>query len=136
MSNAGRRSETSRYLKEACIRAIYRDIVNGYSHSEIMERVIKDVYGIGYSANKYWANDLINMAMHRVAEDFEEERKIFKPKLVAVVNDILRQATECKDQKMRLESAKELAKLSGSYEPERVDVKQDIIIDFNLNDEG
>lgn len=126
----------TRYQKEACVRAIYKDIVNGYTFHEIKERILNDVYGVGYKVNEWWANDMINEAQRRVAADFEEERKIFKPKLVAVVNDILRQASECKDQKMRLESAKELAKLSGSYEPEKVDIKQDIVIDFNLNDEG
>lgn len=130
------RKGVTKYQKEACIRAIYRDIVNGYANSAITQRVLNDVYGIGYEVNEWWVNDMINEAQRRVAEDFEEERKIFKPKLVAVVNDILRSATEMKDNRMRLESAKELAKLSGSYEPEKVDIKQDIIIDFNLNDEG
>lgn len=130
------RKGMTKYQKEACVRAIYKDIVNGYSHSQIMQRAIQDVYGVGYEVNEWWANDMINEAQRRVAEDFEEERKIFKPKLVAVVNDILRSATEMKDNRMRLESAKELARLSGSYEPEKVDIKQDIVIDFNLNDEG
>lgn len=125
------------YQKDALVKCIYKDIVNGYTTSQIAHRVKNDKYDLGFKPeNERYAELLIMEARKIVADDFKNERETMKPKLVAVVHDILKEASENQDAKMRLEAVKEIAKLTGSYEPDKVEVKEEIVVNFGLDEEN
>lgn len=135
-----KRRQWHEYQRDALVKCIYRDIINGYTYVQICDRVRKDVYELGF-IDKEEAEDsrfieaMILLARKLVREDFEQEREGMKEKLVTIAHDVLRSATEKGDNKHRLAAIKEIANLTGSYEPEKVEqkVEQIVEIDFNFN---
>lgn len=128
---------TSIYRKEAIIRHLYKEIVNGATSKQIIPKLMNDEYHFGYEKCSYdEATKLMTRAHELIKEEFEVEKEIMRPKLVATVNDILHNASLEKDANMRLKAVQELAKMTGGYEPSKLELKQDIVIDFNLSDEN
>ena len=133
-----KRRQFHEYQRDALVKCIYRDIVNGYTYVQICDRVRKDAYELGFidkeeAEDTRFVEKMILLARNLVKQDFENEREGMKEKLVTIAHDVLRSATEKGDNKHRLAAIKEIANLTGSYEPEKVEQKVEQTVEINFN---
>lgn len=124
----------SKIRRENAIRHIINDLLNGAVYSVLKTKLMEDEYGIGHCYSEDGVYDLVTEARKRIMQDFEEEREHIKSELMARLNDLFTECREVGDRGVALKTLQEIAKLTGAYEPMKIDQKVDeqITIDFNL----
>lgn len=133
------KGDKSSIRKEIAIRNVVNDLMSGGVYSVIMSKLMEDQYGLDKKYNESTAKTIIQCARARIKQDFEEQLPDIRAQLTNMLMDLFTEAKEMGDRMNAIKSLQEIAKLTGAYSPEKVDVKlKEITIDFNLlnNDES
>ena len=118
----------AKYDREELVQLIVCDILNGVSRYRVLLKLKRDLYPdietSKFSRSKQY--DLIQEAYENCKIPLAKERDKMRNLQLARLEDILE---ECRDQNDRANAVnviKEMNKLTGIYEPEKVDVTGDI----------
>ena len=129
--------DKSSIRKELAIRNVVNDLMDGGVYSVIKEKLMEDEYGIGKKYTEGTAKGIIKFARKRIKDDFEEQLPDIRASLTNMLYDLFTQAKDMGDRMNAIKCIQEIAKLTGAYEPTKVEAKvENIVIDFNLTDEG
>lgn len=127
----------SKIRREQAIRNVCNDILNGATYSVLYSKLIEDEYGLNYKYSQSTAQKIITASRKRLKEDYKEALPEMRETLTNVCLDILSDAKLMGDRMNAIKAVQEIAKLTGCYEPTKVEAKvENIVIDFNLTDEG
>lgn len=123
----------SNTLYDTALRHTYKAIVNGTTWSQCVNNLLEDAYGIGRKYATTRAEQIARDARQLVRKDWEADRQVLKESLYASYMDIFNEARVAKDRTSAINCLKELGKLGGAYEAEKVDINLEgnIEIDFN-----
>lgn len=128
--------DKSTIRKEMAIRYVINDIIDGGVYSVIIEKLMNDEYGVGKKYVKGTAKQIIKCARERIKEDFAEQLPQIRENLTSMLMDLFTDAKQMGDRTNAIKAIQEIAKLTGAYEPTKVEAKvENIIIDFNLTDD-
>ncbi|WP_407433041.1 hypothetical protein [Methanobrevibacter sp.] len=129
--------DKSSIRKELAIRNVVNDLMDGGVYSVIKEKLMEDEYGIGKKYTEGTAKAIIKFARKRIKDDFEEQLPDIRASLTNMLYDLFTEAKDMGDRMNAIKCIQEIAKLTGAYEPTKVEAKvENIVIDFNLTDEG
>lgn len=128
----------SSFLRDLAVKHTYNGIVEGKTYSNLIDALLNDDYGIGKTYKTSWAADIVATARKMVKSDWEEDRKTLKESLYITYMDLFAEARNAKDRTSAINILKELAKLGGAYEGDKVNlnINGEIDINFNLDNEG
>lgn len=129
------RGDKSSIRRAEARKHVVNDLLNGGVYSVIKDKLINDAYGIDYNYSVKSAEEIIAEARKIIKEDYEEQRKEIKEQLIAILNDLFTECREYKDRYNALKVVQEIAKLTGAYEPEKIEAKieEDVTIDFKFD---
>lgn len=122
----------SNFTRDMLVRLVYNDIVNGAVYSNLIDKIMTDGYNVGRTYGSTTAYLVVSTARKLVKKDWEEDRKTLKETLYATYMDMYAEARKAKDRYSAISCLKELAKLGGAYEPDKVDVSIDGDIEINF----
>ena len=129
MSKKGATEQLKRYIAN--------DILNGGTQITIVQKITEDVYGVGYTLSEHSAKDLIAKVRKDLREDWAEERKHLQEIQMQRLLDLYTESREALDRLSALNTLKEMNKMCGLYEPDKVSVEakvdSKIVIDFGFN---
>lgn len=127
-------------IQELLIRHICNDLLNGAVQSVLLEKIQDDTYGVGKTYQISMARQLIALARKRIREDWKEESKELREMQLNRILDLYTESREIGDRMSALKSLQEINKISGLYEPTKVDMKVggsiDISFGFENNEEN
>ena len=127
----------SKMRAQTIIKHLINDILNGATYNVLYNKLIEDGYDIGYEYSNSSAQRLIRQARNKIKEDYAEALPQMRETLTAICLDILTDAKESGDRGNAIKAVQEVAKLTGAYEPTKVEAKvETITIDFNLTNES
>lgn len=114
---------------------VINDLLSGGVYSVIIDKLVNDAYDIEYNYSVKSAQEIIKEARDVIKADYEEQRGQIKEQLIAILNDLLTECREYKDRNSAIKTVQEIAKLTGAYEPEKIEAKidEDINIDFKFD---
>ena len=127
-----------KFDREELVQLIVCDILNGVSRYRVMLKLKRDQYE-GFESSKYSRSkqyDLIEEAYNNckipLAEDRQKQRELF----IARYEDILEECRDSRDRQNAIAALKEMGKILGIYDPEKVDVTANVNVDisFGLED--
>lgn len=120
--------------REELVQHIVCDILNGMSRYRVMLKLNRDQYE-GFESSKFSRTkkyDLVKEAFEHckipLAEDRQKQRELF----VARLEDILEEARDAHDRQNAIAAIKEIGKIIGIYEPEKVDVTADVNVEISF----
>jgi len=128
-----------KFDREELVHLIACDILGGVSRNRAMEKLKKDKYD-GFESSKYSRSTKYNLIEEayiqcrpRLEADMQRQRELF----IARYEDILEEARDARDRQNAINALKEMGKILGVYEPEKVDVTANVNVDisFGLEDE-
>lgn len=128
-----------KFDREELVQLIVCDILNGVSRYRVMLKLKRDQYE-GFESSKYSRSkqyDLIEEAYNNckipLAEDRQKQRELF----IARYEDILEECRDSRDRQNAIAALKEMGKILGIYDPEKVDVTANVNVDisFGLEDD-
>lgn len=129
--------DKSSVRKEIAIRHVVNDLMDGGVYSVIKTKLMEDHYEIGKKYCEGTAKNIIKLARARIKEDFAEQLPDIRASLTTMLYDIFTSAKEMGDRMNAIKCVQEIAKLTGAYEPQKLEAKvENIVIDFNLSNEG
>ena len=127
-----------KFDREELVQLIVCDILNGMSRYRVLLKLKRDQYedfkSSEFSRSKQY--DLVQEAYEcckiPLAEDRQKQRELF----IARYEDILEECRDSRDRQNAIAALKEMSRLLGLYEPDKVDVKANVNVDisFGLED--
>lgn len=120
-------------LREKIINCIYNDIVDGNTYSSILSKLMNDEYGLGRKYSEDRSTKFLAMARKVIKQDYEEQRPQLREQLTATLMDILKDAKKSKDRSNALKAVEQISKLTGCNEPDKIEIKQELVIDFGFD---
>lgn len=119
-------------------RYVANDILNGGTQATLVQKITEDVYGVGYTLNVHSAKDLIAKVRRQLKEDWESERQELKEIQLQRMLDLYTESRLAFDRYNALNVLKEINKMVGLNEPEKIEAKIDgsITIDFGFETEN
>ena len=132
-----------KFEREEIVELIVCDLLNGLSRYKILLKLDRDSYE-GYNTSVFSRSkkyELVSEAYEKckipLAEDRQKQRELF----IARYEDILEECRDQRDRQNAIATLKEMGKLLGLYEPEKVDItgNMNVEISFGLetdNNEG
>ena len=125
--------------REELVQLIVCDILNGMSRYRVLLKLKRDQYedfkSSEFSRSKQY--DLVQEAYEcckiPLAEDRQKQRELF----IARYEDILEECRDARDRQNAIAALKEMGKILGIYEPDKVDVTANVSVDisFGLEDD-
>ena len=127
-----------KFDREELVQLIVCDILNGMSRYRVLLKLKRDQYedfkSSEFSRSKQY--DLVQEAYEcckiPLAEDRQKQRELF----IARYEDILEECRDSRDRQNAISALKEMSRLLGLYEPDKVDVNANVNVDisFGLED--
>lgn len=127
-----------KFDREELVQLIVCDILNGMSRYRVLLKLKRDQYedfkSSEFSRSKQY--DLVQEAYEcckiPLAEDRQKQRELF----IARYEDILEECRDSRDRQNAIAALKEMSRLLGLYEPDKVDVNANVNVDisFGLED--
>lgn len=128
-----------KFDREELVQLIVCDILNGMSRYRVLLKLKRDQYedfkSSEFSRSKQY--DLVQEAYEcckiPLAEDRQKQRELF----IARYEDILEECRDSRDRQNAIAALKEMSRLLGLYEPDKVDVNANVNVDisFGLEDD-
>lgn len=128
-----------KFDREELVQLIVCDILNGMSRYRVLLKLKRDQYedfkSSEFSRSKQY--DLVQEAYEcckiPLAEDRQKQRELF----IARYEDILEECRDSRDRQNAISALKEMSRLLGLYEPDKVDVNANVNVDisFGLEDD-
>ena len=136
MAHHGEQKGNSEYTNDKLKREIYKCIVRGETRDSIVTKIMTDYWGLGNAGlkDKAIAEKYVAAVRKQMKKDWEEERKDLKPILVKSFQDIYNDCRNNNDRYNAISAMRELSKLSGMYEPDKIDLTMDGTIEINFNE--
>lgn len=126
----------SKLRHDDAIRNVVNDILDGATYSVLFQKLTEDEYGLDYKYSQSMAQKIITKARKRMKEDYKEALPQMRETLTNICMDILSEAKQIGDRMNALKAVDYVAKLTGAYEPTKVEAKvENYVIDFKLTDE-
>lgn len=115
---------------------IWCDLCNGLTKYEILQKIYNDSYSLPTSHyKKSWRYKVIGAAFDEMKcelkENRDKQRELFYTRMTALYNDALQH----NDRPTALGALKELGKFAGVYEPDKIEVKGNLTIDFGFDED-
>ena len=128
--------DKSSIRKELAIRNVVNDLMDGGVYSVIKQKLMEDEYEIGKKYSEGTAKGIIKFARARIKQDFEEQLPDIRASLTNMLYDLFTEAKDMGDRMNAIKCLQEIAKLTGAYEPTKVEAKvENYVIDFKLTNE-
>lgn len=125
------------YKKDLLKEYVYNELLRGTTQSELVEKIQNDFWNIGKTYSTGSAKNLITQVRKEIKSDWEEERKDVRDTLLARLMSLYSDSIDAKDRYGALNCLKEIAKITGLYEPQKLDVNANVngglVIDFNFD---
>ena len=136
MAHHGEQKGNSEYTNDKLKREIYKCIVRGETRDSIVTKIMTDYWGLGNAGlkDKAIAEKYVAAVRKQMQKDWEEERKDLKPVLVKSFQDIYNDCRNNNDRYNAISAMRELSKLTGMYEPDKIDLTMDGTIEINFNE--
>lgn len=136
MAHHGEQKGNSEYTNDKLKREIYKCIVRGETRDSIVNKIMTDYWGLGNAGlkDKAIAEKYVAAVRKQMQKDWEEERKELKPVLVKSFQDIYNDCRNNNDRYNAISAMRELSKLTGMYEPEKIDLTMDGEIEISFNE--
>lgn len=136
MAHHGEQKGNSEYTNDKLKREIYKCIVRGETRDSIVTKIMTDYWGLGNAGlkDKAIAEKYVAAVRKQMQKDWEEERKDLKPILVKSFQDIYNDCRNNNDRYNAISAMRELSKLTGMYEPEKIDLTMDGEIEISFNE--
>lgn len=115
---------------------VYTDLMNGAQPSQIIKKLMTDEYNIGKTYCWDRANKYLVMARKIMRDDVDKQRPFIKHQLVVAVMDILKEAKKKKDLNVALKAIDQVAKMTGCYDAQKLEIHQDLEINFGFEDDN
>ena len=132
MAKAKKDKEKSTYDREEMVENITCDILNGVSRYRILRKLDKDAYE-GFESSKFSRSkkyDLIKEAYDNCKYDLGEKRDKMRELFMSRYEDILEEARDQNDRTNAINALKEMGKILGIYEPDKVDLSGNMTVDI------
>lgn len=125
----------SKLRKEMAVKYVVSGILNGMTYSQLLDSLMNDKYGLGIEYCRSYSNKIIYEARQQIKDDYKKYVPELKSILTSICFDIMQECRTKGDAKNALRTVDYIAKLSGAYEPDKIDVKvNDVVIDFGFKD--
>lgn len=126
----------SKLRHDEAVRNVVNDILDGATYSVLFQKLTEDEYGLDYKYSQSMAQKIITKARKRMRDDYKEALPQMRETLTNICMDILSEAKQIGDRMNALKAVDYVAKLTGAYEPTKVEAKvENYVIDFKLTDE-
>ena len=126
----------SKLRHDEAVRNVVNDLMDGGVYSVIKQKLMEDEYEIGKKYSEGTAKGIIKFARARIKQDFEEQLPDIRASLTNMLYDLFTEAKQIGDRMNAIKCLQEIAKLTGAYEPPKVEAKvENYVIDFKLTDE-
>lgn len=131
--------ERPKFDREELVQLIYVDLINGVSRYQILLKLKRDQYegfiSSGFSRSKQY--DLIQEAYENCKVELKEHKEQQKELMYQRLLDVYQECRDQRDRQNAINALKELNKLMGLNEPDKVDVTANVNVDisFGLDDE-
>ena len=127
-----------KFDREELVQLIYTDIINGVSRYQIMLKLKRDQYE-GFESSKFSRSkqyDLIQEAFENCKIELKEQREQQKELMYQRLLDVYQESRDARDRQNAISALKELKKLMGLDDPDKVDVNANVNVDisFGLED--
>lgn len=125
--------------KEAAIKKVTDDIINGVPHREILDKLQSDGYKLGHCYARTQSNRIVKSARDLIAQETRALAPRFKETVVARLNELYYDCKYKGDVNNAIKILGELCKLYGLYDNTvKVEgsIKNEIIIDFGFNEKN
>lgn len=116
---------------------IYREIMNGTTWKDLLIKVRADYWKMGIPfSSEVAARNIISRVKKRIKDDWVEESKVLRETLLSRMMDLYADCRRNNDRKVANDILKNLAKITGVGEPEKVDVNISgaVEIDFGFGE--
>ena len=129
-----------KFDREELVQLIYTDIINGVSRYQILLKLKRDQYedfeSSKFSRSKQY--DLIQEAFENCKIELKEQREQQKELMYQRLLDVYQESRDARDRQNAISALKELKKLMGLDDPDKVDVNANVNVDisFGLEDEN
>lgn len=121
-------------------RCVAKDILKGATQIKLIQKINKDAYGLGIKLPKDSAENLISKTRKELREDWIEERKGLQEIQLQRLMDLYEESREANDRYSALNTMKEINKMVGLYEAEKIKVDASINgsieIDFGFSEDN
>lgn len=129
-----------KFDREELVQLIYTDIINGVSRYQILLKLKRDQYE-GFESSKFSRSkqyDLIQEAFENCKIELKEQREQQKELMYQRLLDVYQESRDARDRQNAISALKELKKLMGLDDPDKVDVNANVNVDisFGLEDEN
>lgn len=127
-----------KFDREELVQLIYTDIINGVSRYQILLKLKRDQYedfkSSEFSRSKQY--DLIQEAFENCKIELKEQREQQKELMYQRLLDIYQESRDARDRQNAISALKELKKLMGLDDPDKVDVNANVNVEisFGLED--
>lgn len=113
---------------------IYKKILEGWSTTKVVEAITNNQMGWDRAYSRRHALRLISGIRNDMIENFNSERDNIIQENYERLLDIYKESREDKDRYNAISSLKEINKMTGAYQPQKIDlnVSGEIEIDFDL----
>lgn len=122
------------YLKKE----VYNALANGATYSNIYTMLQEDHWDVGWKPSRNTCYDILKQVKDQIKEDWKEDRKYLKEQIYANILDLYNESRQVGDRRIALDSMKEIAKLGGLYDPEKIEIQgqinSNIEIDFGFDE--
>lgn len=124
----------STYDREELVQLVTNDILNGFSRYRVLLKLERDAYP-DIETSKFSRStrySIVQEAYDNCKVPLAEDRQRMRDLCLARLEDILEEARDQNDRQNAIASIKEMNKLLGLYEPDKVDVTGDITVDISF----
>lgn len=114
---------------------VYNGIMQGFNQSNLMKYLMEDLWATGTKHTWRDAQKLISDVRVKIREDFKAQHDTLRETQMARLEDLYYESRENNDRFGALNVIKEINKMTGLYEPTKIEAKieGDITIDFGLD---
>ena len=129
-----------KFDREELVQLIYIDLINGVSRYQIMLKLKRDQYE-GFESSKFSRSkqyDLIQEAYENCKIELKEQKEQQKELMYQRLLDVYQECRDARDRQNAISALKELKKLMGLDDPDKVDVNANVNVDisFGLEDDN
>lgn len=129
-----------KFDREELVQLIYVDLINGVSRYQILLKLKRDQYE-GFESSKFSRSkqyDLIQEAYENCKIELKEQKEQQKELMYQRLLDVYQECRDARDRQNAISALKELKKLMGLDDPDKVDVNANVNVDisFGLEDDN
>lgn len=113
---------------------VKKDILLGLCQSEIADKIVNDKYGVNLSYTTHAAASLISNTRKSIKEEWQEENNYLRETMLQRLMNLYNICLNNKDRNCALNTLKEINKITGMYEPDKLNLNIDseVNIDFGF----